>query len=252
MDNFNPFSLEGKTILVTGATSGIGQECAITFDRLGADLVLIGRSSSKLKELSTLLYNKNHIYLEVDITNYEEVNKIFSTINIVFDGVVHSAGISTTLPLKNITPDKIEPYMRTNVYAAINLTKLVCSLKYRNKLGMSIIFISSVMGVVGEIGKTIYSLTKGALVAGSKSLALELASKNVRVNTISPGVVETPMSGTAVYSKDEESYSRVKNLHPLGLGRASDIANACVFLLSEGSRWITGTNLIVDGGYTCK
>ena len=106
--------------------------------------------------------------------------------------------------------------------------------------------------MVGEMGKTVYSLTKGALIAGAKSLALELAMRNIRVNTISPGVVITPMSQNAVYSQDEESFSRVKNLHPLGLGKPEDVANACIYLLSDASRWVTGTNLVVDGGYTAR
>ncbi|MFV0208648.1 SDR family oxidoreductase [Empedobacter falsenii] len=252
MNYINPFTLQGKNILITGATSGIGRECAIVFDQLGANLVLIGRSKSRLNDLAELLNKEYHIFIDVDITDYDMIKSKLSSLDVIFDGVIHSAGISTTIPLKNITPEKIEPYMHTNVYASIQLTQLICSLKHRNKEGMSIVFISSVMGVVGEIGKTIYSLTKGALIAGSKSLALELASKKIRVNTISPGVVETPMSGTAVYSNDEESYNRVKKLHPLGLGNPKDIANACVFLISDASRWITGTNLIVDGGYTCK
>ena len=108
------------------------------------------------------------------------------------------------------------------------------------------------MGSVGEVGKTLYSMTKGALLSASRSLALELAPKKIRVNCISPGVVDTPMSQSAVYSQSEESLNRIRSLHPLGLGRVEDVAHACVFLLSDEARWITGTNLFVDGGYTAR
>ena len=249
--NNSLFSLEGKTILITGASSGIGLACVELLDKMGANLVLIGRSREKLEAIRLTSIGNHHL-VSVDVTDYEEVNKALSSLNLIYDGVIHSAGISTTLPLKYINPAKIDEFMQTNVYGAINLTKLVTGMKFRNKSGMSVIFISSVMGIVGELGKTIYSLTKGALISGSKSLALELASKKVRVNCISPGVVETPMSGSAVYSQNEEAYTKVKELHPLGLGKPEDIANACAFLLSDSSRWITGINLIVDGGYTSK
>lgn len=253
MDNL--FSLNNKKIIVTGASSGIGRQCAINFNRLGAFVVLIGRSEERLKETASLLLNDNFVLLATDITNYnlttDKLEKVLEEIDKI-DGIVHAAGISTTLPLRNITPEKLQPFFETNVYAAINITKLLTKSKYANPDGMSIVFIASVMGVVGELGKTMYSLTKGALVAGSKSLALELASKNIRVNCVLPGVVETPMSANAVYSQNEEAYNKIKSLHPLGFGQPEDVANACVFLLSESSRWITGSSLVVDGGYLSR
>ena len=118
--------------------------------------------------------------------------------------------------------------------------------------GGSIVFISSVMGVVGENGKTLYSMTKGALISAVKSMSVELAPRKIRVNAISPGMVETPMSKNAIYSRNEESLDKLRKMHPLGFGKPEDVANASVFLLSDASRWITGTNLIVDGGYLAK
>lgn len=250
----NPFSLSGKNILITGASSGIGRQCAITANQLDAFVILIGRSQERLEETANLLGNKNYLLLSADITAYDEtldkLEKLLSGIKV--DGIVHAAGISTTLPLRNITPEKMQPFFETNVFAAINITKLLTKAKFANPEGMSIVFMSSIMGVVGELGKTIYSLTKGALVAGTKSLALELANKKIRVNCISPGVVESPMSASAVYAQDEAAYDKIKSYHPIGLGKTEDIANASVFLLSDGARWITGTNLIVDGGYTAR
>lgn len=250
----NPFSLSGKNILITGASSGIGRQCAITSSALGAFVILVGRSTERLKATAKLLNSTKYTILATDITDYDKtVLGIENSIgDLKIDGLIHAAGISTTLPLRNLTPEKLQPFFETNVFAAINITKWLTKKKYANPKGMSIVFLASVMGIVGELGKTTYSLTKGALVAGTKSLALELASKNMRVNCISPGVVETPMSANAVYSQNEDAYSKIKSLHPLGLGKPEDVANACAFLLSDGSRWITGTNLIVDGGYTAR
>lgn len=253
MEN-NPFSLSGKNILITGASSGIGRQCAITASALGAHVILLGRSSERLQETADLLSSNQYKLLAIDITAYEEttlgLEKLLDTLKI--DGIIHAAGISTTLPLRNITPEKLHPFFETNVFAALNITKLVTKTKFANPNGMSIVFIASVMGIVGELGKTTYSLTKGALVAGAKSLALELAHKKIRVNCVLPGVVESPMSASAVYAQDAASYDKIKSYHPIGLGKPEDVANACVFLLSDGSRWITGTNLIVDGGYTAR
>ncbi|MCK5765555.1 MAG: SDR family oxidoreductase, partial [Bacteroidales bacterium] len=160
--------------------------------------------------------------------------------------------ISTTLPFRRVTPEKMNLFFQNNVTMGFNLCRLVAQKKLMAKNGGSIIFISSVMGIVGETGKVLYGMTKGALIAGTKSLAVELARKKIRVNCISPGVVISPMSENAIYSKDEESLSKIESLHPLGLGKPEDVANACIFLLSDGSGWITGTNLIVDGGYTAR
>lgn len=250
----NPFSLSAKNILITGASSGIGRQCAITASQLGAFVILVGRSDERLQETASLLSNDKFLLLSIDITQYDETSKELENLleGRKIDGIVHAAGISTTLPLRNITPEKLQPFFETNVFAAINITKLLTKSKFANPDGMSIVFMASIMGVVGELGKTTYSLTKGALVAGTKSLALELASKKIRVNCISPGVVESPMSANAVYSQNEEAYAKIKNLHPIGLGAPEDISNATAFLLSDGAGWITGTNLIVDGGYTAR
>lgn len=251
----NPFSLENKTIVVTGASSGIGRQCAITLNQMGAFVILMGRSEERLLETTKKFENNHFKIVAADITNYETTTKLLEealTDTSKIDGIVHAAGISTTLPLKNLSPDKLQPFFETNVFAPINITKLLTKIKYAGPNGMSIVFLASVMGLVGELGKTTYSLTKGALVSGTKSLALELASKNIRVNCVAPGVVESPMSASAVYAQDATSYEKIKSYHPIGLGKPEDVANACAFLLSDGARWITGTTLVVDGGYTAR
>lgn len=255
MQNNSPFSLNGKTILITGASSGIGRQAAISCSNSGAKLILLGRDKLRLDEtLSLLTAPENHSSYCVDLTDYDGVEATVKQIaqNNKINGLIHCAGISATLPLRLITPEKTDAFFRTNVTGAIHLTKLICKPLNFADTGGSIVFISSVMGSVGESGKTLYSLTKGALNAGAKSLAIELASRKIRVNCISPGVVLTPMSLGAVYSQDESLLKRVSDMHPLGLGHTEDIANACIYLLSDASKWVTGINLHVDGGYTSK
>lgn len=254
MDTINKFDLSGKNILVTGASSGIGQHTALLLSQLGASVVLLGRNSDALKTTATRCKGKTYI-ISVDVRDEKSLEQSFKQMVAdfgVLDGMVHAAGISTTLPLKNINLDKLVPFFETNVFATVNLVKHFSKMGHYNKNGGSIVLLASVMGLVGEVGKTIYSATKGALVASSKSMALELAPKQIRVNCIAPGVVESPMSQTAVYAQDAESYEKVKSYHPLGLGKPDDIAYTAAFLLSDASRWITGVTLAVDGGYTAK
>jgi NAD(P)-dependent dehydrogenase (short-subunit alcohol dehydrogenase family) len=252
----NPFTLSGKTVAVTGASSGIGRACAIQCAAMGARVVLLGRDRDRLySSLKSLPHNDVHLSYAADLLDYERVQVVVQEVIETFGqlhGVVHCAGISTTLPLKLVTPEKLDLFFRTNVHGAINLTRLVSRKAVMADSGGSIVFISSVMGSLGEAGKTLYSLTKGALHAGAKSLALELAPRRIRVNCIAPGVVESPMSENAVYRQDDASLERIRSLHPLGFGKPEDVACAATFFLSDAARWITGTTLFVDGGYSAR
>ena len=250
------FSLKSKTILITGASSGIGKACVLAADKMGASVILLGRNEERLKETIAATNNKDlHQYFSIDLTDYKSVNEIFSQFKnqkIKLHGIINAAGISTTLPLKRSTPEKILQFTNINVAASINISQLATQKYFLSDQGASVIFISSVMGMVGETGKTLYSITKGALIAAARSMAVELASKKVRVNCVSPGVVDSPMSKSAVYNRDEEARQRIAELHPLGIGKTEDVAKACIFLLSDAARWVTGTNLVVDGGYTAR
>lgn len=250
---YNPFSLENKTIIVTGASSGIGQQTAILCSLMGAKVAIIGRNEERLQETLEQMEGVGHLKVGYDLTDTANikgmVSDIFSNLGPI-DGLVCCAGISGILPLKLMNVEQQEHFFRTNVIATIELTRQVLSIKNVSKDGASVIFFSSVMGVVGENAKSLYSMTKGALISASRSLAVEYAKKKIRVNCISPGVVITPINANQPYIADPEKRAVLESKHPLGLGKTEDIANACVFLLSDASRWMTGQNIVIDGGYT--
>lgn len=251
-----PFHLREKTVIITGASSGIGRETAITCSRMGADIILVDLNQNGLQEtLVSLTPSDAHKQYTLDLTDHQAVEtmvRAFKSNGTVIHGLVHAAGISTTLPIKLTSPEKMEKFFQVNTISGFNLARLMLQHRIQSIDGMSMLFIASVMSVVGEKGKTLYGMTKGAVVAGAKSLAMELASKKIRVNSISPGVVKTPLSGKSVYSQDENMLRQITELHPLGLGEPEDVAYACVYLLSDASRWITGTNLVIDGGYVAR
>lgn len=254
MNGENPFSLENKTILVTGASSGIGRQCAIDCAKAGAKVVLVARNEDRLKATLKEMQGSGHRYYTFDLEQIPQFGKKLVS-NIVnecglISGVINCAGISSITPLKLVKFEALEQMVRTNIYSAYFLTQEVCRLDNYDKTGVSIIFLSSVMGVTGENAKSMYSLTKGSLISVARSLAVELASKHIRVKCISPGAIETPINATQPYMADPQKRAVLEAKHPLGLGQTTDISYACVYLLSNAARWITGQNLIIDGGYT--
>ena len=252
---YNPFSLEGKIIVVTGASSGIGQQVAINCSCMGAKVVLIGRNEERLAETKAQMEGCGHMVVSYDLTDLSGIKDMVARIVAqmgAIDGLVNCAGISATLPFKLMSPEKVEEMFKTNVFATIELTKQVLGIHNISKQGASVIFFASVMGCVGENAKSLYSLTKGALISGCRSLAIEYAPKKIRVNVVSPGVVETAINRNQPYLSDPEKRKITEGMHPLGLGTTEDVANACIYLLSDASRWVTGQNIIIDGGYTIK
>jgi NAD(P)-dependent dehydrogenase (short-subunit alcohol dehydrogenase family) len=250
------FSLSGKRIVVTGASSGIGRACALACNAMGAQLILVGRNQDELQKTMEQATDPSACrLLSVDLTQFDAVTTAFSTLlkeTGPIDGLIHAAGISTTLPFRNVNPEKLQHFFTVNVAAALHLTQVLLKPGHFNSGGGSVVYLTSVMSQVGESAKLLYSMSKGALLAASRSLAVELAPKKIRVNCVAPGVVDTPMSQQAYYSKDPELKARITSLHPLGLGNPEDVAGACVYLLSDAARWITGTQLMVDGGYTAR
>ena len=246
--------LSGKTILITGASSGIGKSIAIRMSELEAKCVLIGRNVERLKEVQKLCRNETILFAE-DLTDFgkyegiiEETHQKFGNIY----GFVHSAGIEQTILLQQLTIDNLKNIFDINVFSAIEFIRIISKKKYKDTT-QSIVLISSVMGVVGNKGLTSYSASKGAVIAMIKSMALELSSKNIRVNAVSPGhVSDSEMAISKESRLSEEANAKIKDNHPLGIGSCKDVAYAVQFLLSEESKWITGQNIIIDGGYSIQ
>jgi NAD(P)-dependent dehydrogenase (short-subunit alcohol dehydrogenase family) len=252
----NLFKLENKHILITGASSGIGKQCAISCSKQGAKVTLIARNKTRLDNTLSLLEGNNHYIISHDISKLDTIEDIVkeSVDNLgKIDGFIHAAGIEKTLPLKMHKPNIFEEIFTINTFSGFEFVRVITQKKFLSNKMCSVIFISSIMGVVGNSGLTGYSATKGAIIAGAKSMAIELTKKNVRVNVISPGHIKnTAMSNLKEENLSDSSLKDIEESHPLGLGETIDVANASVFLLSDSSKWITGTNLIVDGGYSAK
>lgn len=246
---YNPFSLEGKTILVTGASSGIGRGIAIECSRMGAYVVLSGRNEERLNETRSFLEGEGHFSVAGDLSQETERQDMVSKMPLL-NGVAHCAGISQIKMAKFIDADSLQKIFDTNVFAPILLNTLLLKKKKIQKCS-SIIFISSISGLFrSQIGEGSYGATKAALAGYMKSLALELATQGSRVNCIHPGVIETPLLNVSNDILGEEELIKLKQKYPLKrFGLPKDIAHAAVYLLSDASSWVTGTNLLIDGGF---
>ena len=241
--------IRGKTILISGGTSGIGRATAEKAIKYGARVIVIGRNSEKLSELKSR-YKEQLVPLRLDLSEtgfLKTLSKVLES-EAEVHGFLHTAGISPTMPFSREKRSSWEQVMQLNVYAGLEISQMLIK-KYRSSLS-SIVYLSSVMADLAEKAKGTYSMSKGALNAISRSQALEYSKFNIRVNTISPAVVNTPLTINSEYRKSEEGMRNIVSKHPLGLGEPEDIANAALFLLSDVSRWITGTNLKIDGGYS--
>lgn len=242
--------LNGKRILVTGATSGIGNEIARQCVANGASVVFCGRSAEKLDSLRAE-FGMEHLYVQADISNDEGIQILLNACE-QLHGIVHCAGVMKTLPAKFISREALNEIMNTNFYAAVLLNSGLLKKKALQK-GGSIVFISSISGnFVALKGNAIYSATKGALNAYAKVLALELASQSISVNTINPGMVRTDLWAGSEASLSSDQISEDERRYPLGYGEPKDVAEMCVFLLSEKAKWMTGSNVILDGGFTIQ
>lgn len=254
MSTFNPFSLSDKKILITGASSGIGRQCAINCSKMGAVVALVGRDENRLQETLSQMEGEGHLICPADLTLLENIKPLVQ--NVVsklgpLDGFIHSAGIEKTLPVKSLKPSDYEEIYKVNALSAFEIVRYLSSSKHFNQ-GGSIVLISSITSVIGRVGVSAYAASKGAIVSAVKTMALELAKRNVRINAVSPGTVLTPLMQSYLSQISEEERQKRVEGFPLGLGEPTDVANTCIYLLSEASRWVTGQNLVVDGGYTVQ
>ena len=251
---FNPFSLEGKTILITGASSGIGRQCAIDCSKSGARVVLVARNEERLKETLLMMDGKEHLLCPFDLNDLSEIKKIINDIISKvgkLDGFIHSAGIEKTNPVKLLNTEDYELVYKTNCLSAFEIVKHLDNIK-NFKTGGSIVLIASISGVIARNGLSAYAASKGALISSARVMASEMSRRQIRVNTVSPGTILTPMMNKVLENMPEEDRKKRVEGFPLGLGSLTDISYACIYLMSDASRWVTGQNLIVDGGFTAK
>lgn len=247
-----PLNQTGRVILVTGASSGIGLATAIFLSQLGARIVLMARHQEGLGAALAQLEGTGHRVEPFDLSEAETIPNLLKELSSELgpiNGLVHCAGSQAIRPLRILSTKDVEGMFRLNVTAALMLAKGFRQKGVHTTSG-AIVFVSSVMGTVGAPGRSAYCAGKGALQAMARSLALELAPEGIRVNCVAPGYVRTPMLEQAGAIIGAEGVRRMEEMHPLGFGEARDVAHAIGFLLSDESRWITGSTLTVDGGYT--
>lgn len=246
----NDFLLTNKTILITGASSGIGKATAILAAEMGANVIVCGRDENRLKEtLSQLKNPDNHNYIKADLTNENELKNLVKQCQKV-DGIVHSAGIVKPVPVKFIQQKHIDEMFAINYNAVVLINSHLLQQKKINDAA-SIVLISTISTQHSYFGGALYVSSKAALEAYSRSLGLELVNRKIRVNTLSPAMVKTEIyENTLKNTLSPEHAKKYENTYPLGIGEAVDIANSIVFLLSNASKWITGTVIKMDGGLT--
>lgn len=242
---YNPFSLAGKTILVTGASSGIGRATAIECSKMGASLIISGRDEDRLQQTFTTLCGDNHKTLVADLTKEEELKSLVDTIDMI-DGAVLCAGIGETLPIAFSSQKKFHKLFEINLFSHTELIRMLIKKKRFNK-DASIVAISSISAFTHELGNGIYGAGKAALSSWIKYAAFELGPKHIRLNCICPGMIETPLiRGGSI--TDEQLTQNMKEYPLQRYGNPEEIAYGAIYLLSDASAWITGTDLIIDGG----
>lgn len=247
-------NLSDKTIIVAGASSGIGKQTAITLSKLGAKLVLIARREDKLQEVIQAMDGEGHCYYCADLSQVETIEEVVKKIvseQGKLDGLVYAAGIGTSLPLMQFKPEKIKKLFDINFFGFVEIVRQVCR-KGRYNEGMRIVGISSIASFCGDKSHLAYSASKAAMDGAVRCIAKEVADKGICINTVAPAMTATEMYVKYLekYGEDSESNTELLKRQYLGLAKTEDIANAIAFLLSPAARFITGTTLPVDGGFT--
>ena len=243
------FSLNDKTLLVTGATSGLGMAIALECSKRGGKLIITGRNRDRLEQTFSLLSGEGHTSVVADLTVASDLEKVFNAISDKVHGIVFAAGITKTVPVKFISQELIDDILETNTLSSFKLVQKILRKKKIFRQG-SIVFISSISTAYADVGNAIYAASKGALNSFSKVLALESAPLGIRSNCIQPGFVPTSMLSAGVITEEQLEEERKK--YPLGFGEAMDIANGAIYLLSDASKWMTGSVLTIDGGVTLR
>lgn len=241
-----PFHLNNKTILVTGASSGIGRQVALSISEMGATVVCSGRDESRLKETFNNLKHSGHSIFVADLSHEQNILKLVSELPFL-DGIVHCIGTVDPFPIKFLSKQKINQIFDINYQIQVMLMAQLTRQKKLNK-NASVVFMSSISAFHPHRGGSLYAGSKAALETFSKVVALEFHQMGIRSNCIAAAMVKTPMYDKAAEQTTKEVMDEHIRRYPLGVGLPEDVANAAIYFLSDASRWVTGTTLILDGG----
>lgn len=249
---YNPFALEGKTILVTGASSGIGQAIAVECSKMGASVIVTGRNEERLNDtFGMLAVIKDYQQHQSVIADLNEESSIMSLVNNIgsIDGLVNNAGVNRVKPVSFIKDEDLEYVFNTNTFASVRLSKLLIKKKKLNN-NASIVFTSSVSAFFNAPGRALYASSKAAITSFMRSFAVELAEKGIRANAVHPGMIETKFIHENL---TEEEREKDMAEYPLKrYGKPEEVAWSVIYLLSDASAWVTGTSLLIDGGFMLK
>lgn len=251
----NPFDMTGHRVLVTGASSGIGRATAELLAEMGCQVVLAARDKERLASVARSLAGRGHQVEAMDLSKSQHIAPWLRSVvdkGGALTGLVHSAGAHRTRPVRFEQPVENDPLWAINFHAASALLTAFRKPGIRSAAKSSVVFVSSIVSLIGQPGIAAYCATKGALNAYTRAAALELARESIRVNCVAPGHVHTMLSASAESKLTDAQVQAIVDSHPLGVGAPSDVANAILFLLADTSRWITGSTLVVDGGYTVR
>jgi NAD(P)-dependent dehydrogenase (short-subunit alcohol dehydrogenase family) len=241
------FSLEGKHVLVSGASSGIGRECAIRIAEMGGTVVMTARRADKLEEVRQSLPGSGHACIPGDIWELVQSGRLTAALP-ELDGVVHSAGFTRLLPVRALTEKFLREIAQVNYEAPVLLSQQMLRAR-KIKAGGSVVFIASIAARIATRGNAAYSGLKAGLGSFARVMALECSGQKIRVNTVSPGQVKTPIMATDTGPVSADMFAEYEKLYPLGFGDAKDVAHGVIFLLADASSWITGTDMVMDGGF---
>jgi NAD(P)-dependent dehydrogenase (short-subunit alcohol dehydrogenase family) len=254
MKNDSFIDFDGKWIAVSGASSGIGRAIVHQLYNLGANIVLLGRDLSRMEVTSEGLTAGRFLNVKLDLNEIETIQPVLAAVKIdigKFYGLCHSAGTVTTLPLNASKYSAANDMMRVNFFAGLELARTITRRDFSEDNG-SIVFISSIYSHVGAPGQIAYCASKGAVCSSVKAMAVELARRKIKVNSISPGFIQTEMTVESMSLLNQKQVDAIIEKHPLGAGTPAEIARMAAFLLSPKNKWITGADFILDGGYTAQ